>query len=253
MKSRLSAALLCGAFLLLPTLAHANKGSTWLVGILADVTRDGKPVRHVATDANGQIVLKDLAPGDYEVVIDGQSLIAAMDKLAPPAPEKEKKKSHSSFSIGIGGSVIGGGGSHEDSRGEKGAGSAHGGSSGGEGGVGLGVSIPVGGNGKGDTKPGATDANAIQVQLSYTHTSSLDKKTGNESTGTDLSSEGDFTPSTKGRSNSLNTIQFEAPYCRDSAGQGIRVGFAVPKDGGTTTVALSRTIGANVDLLDVVR
>ena len=40
------------------------------------------------TDANGQITLKNLAPGNYVIKIDGKSLVAAMDRFAPPTPAK---------------------------------------------------------------------------------------------------------------------------------------------------------------------
>ena len=137
-----SLARFCGALLGIGLLmcvaapsAYAIHGSTWLVGILADVKKDGGPVRHVKTDENGQFVLDGLEPGDYVIDIDGPSLAAALDKLAPPP---EKKSGGSSLSIG-GGLFGGSGHSHSD---DHGAGPSHGhaGSSGG--GMGLGVGIP---------------------------------------------------------------------------------------------------------------
>jgi hypothetical protein len=149
------------------------------------------------TDAGGQIILKDLAPGDYEINIDGPSFVAAMDKIAPPAPEKS-----SGLSVGIGGMF--GGSSHSSSahQGAGPAGPSHGSSSSSGGGVGVGVSVPLGG---GDSGSGVGPA----PMVTFTAT---------------------VTPSSPGGSAPTGTVSFlsETPYCRDVAGQGMRIGFTVP-------------------------
>lgn len=106
----------------------------------------GVVVARSQTGGDGKVSLSPLPPGDYVLVIDGPSLVAAMDKLAPP-----EKKSGGGFSLGIGGGMFGGGSSHSSS-GHPGAGPVGGGSapshtsSSSGGGLGLGLSIPIGGN-----------------------------------------------------------------------------------------------------------
>jgi hypothetical protein len=96
------------------------------------------------TDGNGQIVLRGLAPGDYEIEIGGTSLRDAIDMIIPVDPK------HGSSFLSIGG-VLGGGSSHSSS-GHEGEGHGHDSHSSG-GGVGVGVSVPVGGGGNPDTNP----------------------------------------------------------------------------------------------------
>jgi hypothetical protein len=179
------------------------------------------------TDNDGRVTFRDLKPGNYILTIDGPGLVTAMDKLAP-APEPEKKSGGSSFSLGIGGGMFGGGGSrHSSSGGGQGAGpiggnqtpSSHGGSRSSGGGVGLGMSIPIGGSSSPPER--RADNGGIETVVV---------------TAQWLSS--DFKPITKDRSNSPGAIQFEMPYCRDGAGQGMRIGFAIPDAGGAVTLQL---------------
>jgi len=158
----------------------------------------GGTIVHIQTDANGTVTFRHLAPGKYVLTIGGKSLVAAMDKLAPAAPEK--KESHSSFSLGIGG-FLGGGSSH--SSGDRGGGGpvgggSHGGSHSSSGGMGVGLSVPLGGGGdKGAAQPGYSIIGAVIDWGDGTNTST------------------------------------ETAYCRDSASHGMRIGFTVPaaKDG----------------------
>jgi len=144
-----------------------------------------------------------LAPGDYEIVIDGPSLVASIDKLAPPAPEK--KREGSSFSLGIGGMF--GGGGHSGS-GHPGAGPVGGGGHGGSSGggiyfprtIGADVTIPVGGadnSGSGD-----------EMSLGTTIILGIGGHGDMVAGGSQFSS--------------------ETPYCRDAASHGIRIKFTIP-------------------------
>ena len=211
MKTKLVCAMACAAaFMAMTAPAMSDQPIGWYgaldLGIasrfVAVENGNGSVIHPTLKDKNTAVFSK-LAPGHYTLVIDGPNLIAAMDKIAPP-PAPQKKKSSSSFSIGIGGGMSGGGGSHGDAKGEQGGGSARG-----EGGVGLGVNIPVGGGGKSDPDSGGA---AIQIQVSYTHTSSRNDVV-----------------QPKDLQFSHPDLTVEAPYCRDNAQQGLRVGFTVPE------------------------
>jgi hypothetical protein len=151
-----------------------------------------------STDAKGQINFKGLAPGNYMLAIDGPSLVAAMDKLAPPAPQK--KSEGSSFSLGVGG-MFGGGSSHSSSGHEGMNGhpeSGHGDSHSSGGGVGVGLNIPVGGGDKGG-EPDKFRSSEIDDDFAITIT----------------------LPQGHG-------FSIETPYCRNGAQQGMRIQVTVP-------------------------
>ena len=202
-------ALACAVLLLAATAAMAGDP---IPGVDVNLGKNpGGNAITATTDADGRIVFKGLTPGDYELVIDGPSLVAAINKLIPP-PAPEKKKSHSSFSIGIGG--LFGGGSHHTSSGSQGTGPVQGGGSQGGGGsrggsssgggMGLGLSIPLGG---GDSKPGAGSAPMVTLTATVTQ-----------------SGPGSGTPT-----GTVSFFSVETPYCPDSAKQGMRIYFTVPK------------------------
>lgn len=207
-RAALACAVFAGFSIAAPN-AYAMHGSTWLVGILATVNKDGVPVGHLQTDATGRAELKGLAPGDYEIVIDGPSLVASIDKLAPPAPEK--KREGSSFSLGVGG-MFGGGGGHSGS-GHPGAGpvggggSSHGSSSGG--GMGVGLSIPIGGSDHGSDQGGTPTIEPIF------------------SVNTD-NGKGNLMGFNSGDGKGDRAVSIELPYCRDAASHGIRIKFTIP-------------------------
>jgi len=220
MKSNwLRAALACAVLAIMGTAALAANNPIPGVDIVVKKHPGGNSLT-ATTDANGQVVLKGLEPGDYEVDIDGTSFVAAMDGLAPPP---EKKESHSSFSVGIGGMF---GGSRRSSSGQgagpaQGGGTSHGGSSGG---VGLGVSIPV---------PGSGDQRGEGTWSGNWHDN------------------GDFLIEIGwDRHDASGNIFFSAdtPLCRDGAKQGTRIGFTVPESsGGPVTVVLG--IKANTPII----
>jgi hypothetical protein len=142
------AALACAALVVTSTAAFAfhvpgHIHSQLELSLVSAVLRnsDGVSVVQAQTDANGQLFFKNLAPGDYEIDIDGPSLVAAMDRLAPPA-----KSEGPSVGLSVGG-FLGGGSSHSSS-GHEGEGHDHDSHSSG-GGMGVGVSVPVGGGGVG--------------------------------------------------------------------------------------------------------
>lgn len=189
------ASLACAALALSSTAAMAAIDPIPGVDIIVQKNPGGTIV-HIQTDANGTLTLRNLAPGDYVIEIGGKSLVAAMDKLAPAAPEKQE--SHSSFSLGIGG-FLGGGSSH--SSGDHGGGPVGGGSHGsshssGGGGMGVGLSVPLGGgDDKGSAQPGEP-ITSINISLP-----------------------------------NKQDMKIDAPYCRDAASRGMRIGFTVPAAG----------------------
>jgi hypothetical protein len=215
------AALSFGSLLVLAPIsnAYAIHGSTWLVGILAltavdvSVTKDGFVVGRLRTDAKGQVVLKGLAPGDYEIAVDGESLVAATDKLAPPP----KRSDNGGPSLSIGGGLFGGSGHSSSDHGGAGPSGHDGGShSGSGGGVGLGVSVPLGGGG--DNNGSGPQDNPITA-ITITLPSNPDAiNTANWGTGTSFAS--------------------ETPYCRDSAIRGAKIHVTIGKGGGSLVMSI---------------
>ncbi len=179
----------------------------------------GNIVIQAQTSSTGIVQYKSLLPGDNVIEIDGKSLVAAMDRLVPPAPSK--KTGGSSFSFGIGGFLGGGSSRSNEGRGPVGAdrnsgrigGVAtdpndprdnrvnNGGNS--SSGVGLGMNIPIGGNG--NSGSGGVKAPMISMTL------------------TQIAPSGDTSaPDARGLS-----FSSETPYCRDTAGQGMKFGFKI--------------------------
>ena len=209
------AALTCAALAF--TSAAALAGANPIPGV--DVIVKKHPIGNsiaATSDADGRITLKGLTPGDYEITISGKTLIVTMDKLAPAAPAK--KESRSSFSLGIGGFLGGGGGSSRSASPVQGAAPAKpaGGSQSGGGGIGIGMNVPLDG---GDSKSDGGNAPTITFTATVSPTSS-------QPTG---------------------TVSFlsETPYCRDTAGQGMRMGFTV-SGSGPSDVQLSLTATSSV-------
>ena len=218
-------ALACLAFsatMVAAPFAYATLPSTVEDG---DSNREAIPGVHVimrnaghdvtaTTDKQGNVVFKGLAPGDYEIDIDGKSLAKSLAKLVPATPEK--KSDGGGFSIGVGGSLFGGGG-HSGRSGGQGAGPAQGGghggsSSGGGGGMGVGLNIPLGGD-KGDTGKLQPVNLLIAILLPAVQ---KDVQTGY--TG-------------KAESTDWLETHVSLPYCPDTKGD-IRLGFTVPEGGG---------------------
>ncbi|HEY4941361.1 MAG TPA: prealbumin-like fold domain-containing protein [Rhizomicrobium sp.] len=197
-------ALACAALAVMSGAAMAKDGH--LAGVkltigTADWThQDQNAIRStlstVSTDANGQAVVAGLAPGRYEIVIDGPSFVAAMDMIAPP-PEKES----GGPSVSIGGGLFGGT-SHSSSN-HEGAGPRQGGSHSSSGGIGLGLSVPLGGSPQG------------QPSSYWVVSSGLDWE--------------------------AFKVSYETPYCRDDAGQGMRLLFTVPQAAGPLRVTIFAT------------
>ncbi|MEI9993071.1 MAG: hypothetical protein WDM91_00640 [Rhizomicrobium sp.] len=189
------AALACAALALASTAAVAGIG---IPSIPVGLDHDPEGIiAHGTTNTDGSVTFRNLAPGNYVVVVDGKSLAAALEKLLTPA-----KKSDRGVSIGVGGLFGGGGGGRGTHEGQGSHGSHEGG-----GGVGLGISIPLG---------GAPDPKAEGTPLHLPD--------GTIVIVAELSIGG-------------NTVSVQAPYCRDSAGQGTRIGFTVP-DGAPESVAV---------------
>jgi len=197
MKSNfVRAALACLAFALSTTASFAEPGKP-IDG--TDVGLDHNPgggrVATGVTDSEGNIRFGKLAPGEYVLVVDGPSLIKAMDRLAPA-----RHSGGSSFSFGVGG-LFGGGGSRHSS--EKGGptGGSHGTSGGG---VGLGVNVPIGDqDSNGSSHPGETAVPTTNIRL---------------------------TLNTNITSRFVTMFSSETPYCRDTAGQGMRLGFKISEN-----------------------
>jgi len=209
------AALACVALAMTSSAAFAKQGDP-IPGIPVGLEGDPDPIAiaHGVTDGEGHISFGKLLPGKYVLIIDGPGFVAAMDRLHPAAPEK--KKSGSSFSLGFGGFSSGGGSSHKSSSGGGAGpvggapgGSSHSSSTSSGGGVGMGVSVPVGGGS--DSGSGGENAQVIRVRYSV----SIADLTQGTYNGTKFSS--------------------ETPYCRDTAGQGMRMGFTVTNTGGVPT------------------
>lgn len=215
MKTNLvRAALACAALALTSATAIANV----IPGVDVIVKRHPPKdlaIPPVTTDAKGQATFK-LAPGEYEIDIDGPTLRAAVDRIAPP-----KKKDRGSLSVGIGGSLFGGGSSHSsqkdsgheglDNQGEgskNGHPSSNQGNSSSGGGVGVGMNIPVGGNDPGSNPPPSLEITMHEIIVT------------NLATG------------------QPEPVSVDFPYCRDG-GEGPRVEFTVPDGGGTVTMQMS--------------
>ena len=172
----------------------------------------GSRVASGETDGRGNVIFRNVGPGDYEIFIDGPTLVKAMDRLAPSTPARQD--SGPSVSLGIGG-MFGGGGSHHSSGGAgPTGGESHSGRTGGlavdpndpngnrvnsggssTGGVGLGVNVPIGGD---------SDATTINGNLQIADTLQIGGGSGGFSV-----SQG---------------------YCRETAGQGMRLGFKISEN-----------------------
>lgn len=182
------------------------------------VTRDANGTTFEGTtDANGQITFKDLAPGKYVIIIKGDSLIRAMDRLAPPVPPKHD--SGPSLGLSVGGLFGGGGSHHSDHQGAGPTQGSHGESGGAAfaGGVYV-ASGDINGDGVRDSavQPGDGGGNAPMLTFTITvHPTEGSEQVANLSSMT--------------------------PYCRETAGQGARLGFAVTNSGGSATGSV--TIG----------
>jgi len=204
MKTNLvRAALVCAILASSSTSALARGG--FIIPLIAFrvVDSSGATVTQAHTDASGAIRTSSLPPGEYEIDIDGPSLIAAMDKFAPPTPTRHT--SEPSISLGVGDLFGGRGGSHHSDH--QGAGPVGGGGShSGGGGIGIGGSVAVG-DLNGDGRPDdAVLSGGTAPMLTFTIT--VSPSVGSE-----------------GVANFSSTT----PYCRDTAGQGVRMGFTVPK------------------------
>lgn len=218
-KNFVRAALICIALALSTTVAMATNDPIPGVDIIVEKNPGGSVVIQTHTDANGSLTLRGLAPGDYVIEFGGKSLVATMDRLVPPAPVK--KSSGSSFSLGIGG-MFGGGSSRSNEGkgpvgGERNSGRVtgiavdpndpsgnrmnNGGNS--SGGVGLGINIPIGGDG--NSGSGGVNAPIISMTLTVSGTPG-------GSRGTDARE---------------SSFLSQTPYCRDTAGQGMKFGFKI--------------------------
>ena len=169
-------------------------------------------IAHAATGPGGRVTFRDLKPGNYVLVLSGKDLVAAMDKFAPPAG----KQSGGGLSIGVGGKIGGGGRSSPD------RGAAPGRESGARtgGGAGVGVAIPIGGTGN------SASSSAAAAMLTFTIT---------------------VTPTAGAES--AATFSSTTPYCRDTAGPGVRIGFTVTNNGGSTS-SVSASLGFEKTFLD---
>lgn len=124
MKTRIAILAACASTLILTaSVAHAfvwqpedDVAVTALPGIniVVKMNPEGSVVVRTQTDRHGQTSLKDLAPGNYVIEIDGKSLVAVTDKLAPSAKE------NGGSSLSVGGSQFGGSSHRSRSPGDKG-------------------------------------------------------------------------------------------------------------------------------------
>lgn len=175
------------------------------VGLDHDPNPPGGRVANGVTDDRGNVTFSNLAPGDYVLVIDGPTLAKAMDRLAPRVPAKHD--SGPSVGLGVGG--LFGGGSHRSNDGGGPVGGSHNDSHGGSsiGGVALGMNVPLGGDDhRGDA---AVPTANIRLTLNTNITSRL-----------------------------VQTFSSETPYCRETAGQGMRIGFTIAQGAAASTVTL---------------
>jgi len=222
------AALACLALALSTTVAMATNEP--IPGVDIIIYPAGGTVMHTQSDANGALTLRGLAPGDYVIEIDGPSLVAAMDKLAPAAPEK--KKSGSSFSLGFGGFSSGGGSHHSNEGGER-------------------QSNRIGGLTVDPSDPsGNTMANG-GTSHGNSHSSSGGGMTAGIAVG-DLN--GDGNPDRADVNGNLQIAEFSVrmgesggfsvsqTYCRKSASHGMRFGFTVPPGAGSESIQVIAAI-----------
>lgn len=210
------AMLACGFFSILVTQASASPPpadfgtppSGELASLLTGVTvvirkfPRGPIVMRATTGGGGRVALKGLEAGRYELSLDGPSLIAAMDKLAPST--SKPKGGGSSLSLGGGGFL--GRGSRHSSSSHEGAGPAAGRpprgdarSSGSE--TGIGANFDV------------APTLVAQAQKGVIISLALPDRT---------------------------RFSSEALYCRDAAGQGPRIWFSIPvaSNSGDADIAL---------------
>ena len=84
------AALLCAVVVVCAPLAQAYATIDPIPGIDIVVRKNpgGVIVARTQTNAKGTFVLKELAPGEYTVELDGKSLVAAVGRLNPSAKPK---------------------------------------------------------------------------------------------------------------------------------------------------------------------
>ncbi len=164
---------------------------------------DGGTVLSAATDSKGYIAVDSLRPGRYEIFVDGPSLMAAVDKIAPP-PKKS-----SGLNVGIGGGFFGG--SSHSSSSHQGAGPA-----------------------QGTSHPSGTTTNSgdsgVSVNLNQMVARDSDSGSANGNVPM-ITFTATVNPSSPGSSAPTGTVSFlsETPYCRDTALQGMRIGFTVPE------------------------
>jgi hypothetical protein len=156
------------------------------------------------TDENGQITLRNLAPGDYEIDIDGPTLKATVDKISGRPLIGNGAQV---LSIGIGGGFFGG--SSHSSSSHQGAGPAQG------------TSHPSG-------TPTNSGDSGVSVNLNQMVATDNDSKSGNAPMITFTAT---VTPSSPGNAAPTGVVTFlsETPYCRDNSSQGMRIGFTVPE------------------------
>lgn len=197
MKSKWICAAVVACSVLVSPSAMAAKGKQYILGVnltFLSVKPTGETVvSRGTTNADGQIEFDAPASGKYLIVIDGPTLAAAMDKLLviDGAPEAETKSSGPSFSVG--GNLFGGSSRSSGHEGERG----HSRSSSG-GGVGLGISVPLG---HGNDPPANQETPDIKKPIIF----GLELATGSQ------------------------IISTETAYCRDTAAQGMRLGFTMPE------------------------
>ena len=223
------AALACAVLVLSTSIALAEPGRP-IQGIEVGLDHypPGERVATGVTTDGGKVMFGKLAPGNYVLVIDGPTLIRAMDRLAAPAPAKHD--SGPSVSLSVGG-LFGGGGSHHSHEGGGPAGGAS--HSGRIGGIGVDPSDPSGntrtsgsgmtaglnvavGDVNGDGTPDSVVRPGDQIdRITFTLVV----------TGSPGGSVSSRAPDAGG-----STFSSETPYCRDTAGQGMRLGFKISEN-----------------------
>jgi hypothetical protein len=233
MKSNLvCAALACAALAITSTAAMALNNP--IPGVDIIITKC-YPCHYVLavhpspSDQNGKIDLRGLEPGDYVIEIDGKSLDAALDKLAPLP---KKKSGGSSFSLGFGGFSSGGGSSHRHAS-QEGAGPIGGGPTKGShdnsasgGGTEAGVNVAVGdlnGDGPPDSvvRPGNQGNQQGTVTYTVTVTGSSDPTGEIHKSGTGQVIFSSETPYRSGTASKDTSLKFkisdnESPRPQDS-------------------------------------
>jgi hypothetical protein len=207
----------CAAFVCaVLTLSTSTAFATVTPIIATPVILEHDPAGIVATgttDGDGNVTFRGLAPGKYVLIIDGPGFVAAMDRLAPPSEKKS-----GGLSVGIGGGFFGG--SSHSSSSHQGAGPAQGASHSG-----------------GST----TTSGDSGVSVNLNQMVARDNASGSGNGAPMITFTATVTPSSPSTT-PTGTVSFmsETPYCRDVAGQGMRIGFTVPGSG-TSEVKLSLT------------